>query len=284
MKLRKSAAAIIAPALALALSLATRPASAHIDLNEPPARFQDPLEDQKDGPCGAAGGRANETALVAGQIIQIQWDEPIEHESYFRLAFLEDGDAFPNPVAFDEFCDPDLDDWCIEDNIEDGEIEGSFTYEWVVPDITCDNCTLQLIQVMLDDDGLQEDDLYFDCADVTIAPEGGSTSASTSASAGGGAGDGGAPGVGGGGTGNADDGGGDGDGDGDADGDGPAATGAGGAAAATSTAAGEPLQPTTFPPDEGCAVEATGARSGLGAVAIAFGLAGLALARRRRSA
>ncbi len=271
-------------ALSMALTLASSVASAHIDLNNPPARFQDPLQDQKIGPCGAEGGRANVTDLVAGQTVELQWDETVQHDSYFRLAFLEDGDAFPNPEDFDAYCDPAESEWCIEDGILDDQIEGTFTYQWTVPEIECDNCTLQLIQVMYDDDGFQLNDLYFDCADVTVSIGGGTTAATTTSSGGdgGSTGDGGASGDGGSASGDGD-GNGDGDGSGDGDGNGK---GNGGASAvgATSTATGEPAEPTTFPADGGCTVTAAGVGAGSGALTLAAGIGILALGRRRRRA
>ncbi len=52
------------------------------------------------------------------------------------------------------------------------------TYEWEVtlPDVTCDNCTLQIIQVMTDgapihapyDPAMDSDDLYYQCIDLKL--------------------------------------------------------------------------------------------------------------------
>src|SRR5205809_601890 len=128
-----------AAALGVAVLFASALASAHIDLNEPPPRFDDPMLDQKDGPCGVAGApRGPATTLVPGQTYEVQWDETVQHESYFRLAFLADGDDFPIPLDFDAYCDPDIDDWCVADGIIDDQVAGSFSYQWTVPDIECD--------------------------------------------------------------------------------------------------------------------------------------------------
>jgi len=271
---------------ALAFVLGAPLASAHIDLTNPPPRHDDPLLDQKDGPCGVAGSErsANPTVLTPGQVITIEWSEPVEHESYFRLAFDAGGETFPLPVAFDDFCEAGV-DWCVEDNIEDGQVEGTFSYDWTVPEEPCDNCTLQLIQVMLDDDGLQENDFYYDCADLVILDPGGTTSASSTAASGGGgeegtggsasSGDGGAPSSGPSGPtgGNDDD---------DDDGD-DVGSGIGGASTATG---GEQLKPRVFPNEGGCAI-ARGSESswsgvlGLGAP-LALALGALVLRRRRR--
>src|SRR5690606_40817778 len=68
--------------------------------------------------------------------------------SHFRLALLLDGQAFPDPASQTDLCDPALDSWCIADGIEDDNNTngGTFEYTFTVPNVDCDNCTLQLIQ------------------------------------------------------------------------------------------------------------------------------------------
>lgn len=279
----------VASAAALAVLLAGPLASAHIDLNVPPARHDDPLEDQKDGPCGVAGSprSGNPTVLQPGDTVTVQWDETIDHDSHYRLAFLADGEEFPLPVAFDDFCDPAVDDWCVADELAD-VVDGSYEFDWVVPDTPCDNCTLQLIQVMYDGDGLQESDFYYDCADVVILDPDPSTSATTGAGGGGdgGAGDGGSATSGDGGGSSSDGPTGSGSGTGSNGPTGSDAAGAGGGAVA-STGSYNGAEPRVFPDEGGCSVAAPGAggRALLAApVAIALaalGLRGLRRARRR---
>src|SRR3712207_2181418 len=74
----------VASAAALVALLLASTASAPIDLNEPPARHDDPLEDQKAGPCGVAGSprSADPMVLQPGETVTIQWDETIDHDSH----------------------------------------------------------------------------------------------------------------------------------------------------------------------------------------------------------
>lgn len=276
----------VASAAALAILLAGPSASAHIDLNNPPARHDDPLEDQKDGPCGVAGSprSGDPTVLQPGQTLTITWDETIDHDSHYRLAFLTDGEDFPLPVAFDDFCDPAVDDWCVADELAD-VVDGSYEYEWVVPDTPCDNCTLQLIQVMYDGDGLQESDFYYDCADVVILDPDPSTSATSGAGGGGdgGAGDGGSATSGDGGGSSSD--GPTGSGSSSPSGGDDAAGAGGGAVASTGSYSG--AEPRVFPDEGGCSVAAPGATgrallaAPLAMAIAALGLRGLRRTRRR---
>ena len=270
----------VASAAALAVLLAGPLASAHIDLNVPPARHDDPLEDQKDGPCGLPGSprSADPTVLQPGETVTIQWDETIDHDSHYRLAFLADGEDFPLPAAFDDFCDPAVDDWCVADELAD-VVDGSYEFDWVVPDTPCDNCTLQLIQVMYDADGLQENDFYYDCADVVILDPDPSTSATTGAGGGGdgGAGDGGSS-SGDGGSSSGDGPTGSGSGSGSNGPTGSDAAGAGGGAVA-STGSYNGVEPRVFPDEGGCSVAAPGA-AGRALLAAPIGLALAALGLR----
>lgn len=140
------------------------PATAHIQLDEPTAR----ISDQKTGPCGAAGSTRgdNVTTFEAGQTIEIKWRETINHPGHYRISFDADGqDDFVDPAAFDDFnTAPSV----MLDNIADNN-GGSYTQTMTLPMEPCDNCTIQVVQVMTDKapygDG---NDLYYQCADIRI--------------------------------------------------------------------------------------------------------------------
>jgi hypothetical protein len=180
-------------ALSLVIPCFAGSALAHIRLDYPPARHTG-LNDVKDSPCGIIGSTrgANVTELEGGQELTVQWTETIHHPSHFRLALLLDGQGFPDPTSQSDLCDPAQDSWCIADGIEDNNTTngGTFEYTFTVPNVDCENCTLQLIQYMYQ----PSDPLYFSCADLVIVaqddglPDGsGGTSSTGGANASGGA-------------------------------------------------------------------------------------------------
>ena len=145
------------------LQIAT--AHADIQLAFPLQRYSD----QKNGPCGHANDTRSETINIfaPGEIITVSWDETVNHPGHFRIAFDDDGhDAFQDPLS-ENTCDttaPILAD-CIID-LPDG---GGTSYDITLPDIECENCTLQVIQVITDKlpfgDG---NDIYYQCADLAL--------------------------------------------------------------------------------------------------------------------
>ena len=145
------------------------PAAAHVQLKAPLQRSAD----LKYGPCGLRNGTRTENVctLRPGATILVVWDETIEHPGHFRISFDDDGhDDFVDPADFDDmYSDPSV----LLDGIADRQVQqGDRTYrqEVTLPDLECDNCTLQLIQVMTDKapygDG---NDLYYQCADLVLS-------------------------------------------------------------------------------------------------------------------
>jgi MYXO-CTERM domain-containing protein len=164
-------------------------AEAHLGLIEPESRYGTSV--LKDGPCGMTGGTrsTNVVTLAPGASLTIRWDEYVNHPGHYRIAFDDDGDDdFQAPpclsscdstsmvigVAPDDYTDPTV----LADGIPDmGGGEYSFTV--TLPDVECDNCTLQVIQVMTDKPPYTTpgNDLYFQCIDLVLtsggAPDGG---------------------------------------------------------------------------------------------------------------
>jgi uncharacterized protein (TIGR03382 family) len=147
-------------------------ASAHVALTEPPAR--DPRDYVKDGPCGRAGSSPEEVVatFVKGDTIMVRWDEFVPHPGHFRLSFSVEGDsAFVDPTDYDDFYPADN---VLLDDIEDPDGVGDHSVELTLPDVECDACVLQLIQVMTDKapwgpDGGNE--LYYQCADIRLVAD-----------------------------------------------------------------------------------------------------------------
>lgn len=142
------------------------PASAHIEMTYPPMRYSQ--VDIKDPPCGAVGnppGTNEPTVLQAGEMITITLDEFVDHGGHFRIAFSEDGtDQFVSPTGFDDFYnDPSV----LMDDIPDDQVGGVHEIDFVVPNVNCNPCTLQALQVM-SGGAFSEDSLYYNCADIVI--------------------------------------------------------------------------------------------------------------------
>jgi len=139
-------------------------AGAHASLRYPPPRS----DANKQGPCGVSGSTrgSNVTAFDPGATITVVWDETVDHPGHFRLSFDDDGNDFQNPRMPDDNFPTTL--------MEPIADKSGGRYEQVItlPSIECNNCTLQLIQVMTT--VVPYNSFYFQCADITLVPGGGS--------------------------------------------------------------------------------------------------------------
>lgn len=159
-------------------------ASAHVDMLDPPRRYG--LTDLKDGPCGIPFGAAGDVVATyeGGATIDIEITEYVEHPGHYRVALDVDGgdDNLGDPICLTN-CDDrrsadptfeDPEDVMVLGNFEDDPAEDQ-TLTVTLPDIACERCTLQIIQVMYDKRPytIGGDDNYYRCADIAI------TSAST---------------------------------------------------------------------------------------------------------
>jgi uncharacterized protein (TIGR03382 family) len=135
-------------------------ASAHITLTSPAPR----AEAQKIGPCGASGSARGTkvTAYRPGDTITVEWDETVDHPGHFRIAFDDDGnDSFRDPSRPDDGFAQTL-----VDQIQDRSGGGHYKQQVTLPNISCTNCTLQLIQVMTTT--VPYNSFYFQCADLML--------------------------------------------------------------------------------------------------------------------
>lgn len=144
-------------ALGFAMVGAASPAHAHIAMTSPTPR----TAEQKEGPCGLAGGSRGETVAVfePGETIVVRWTETVNHTSHYRIAFDSDGDDDLVPPADrdDLYNSPAV----LVDGIADA-VGGSYEQEVTLPDVECERCTLQLIQMMYGSGN------YFQCADIAL--------------------------------------------------------------------------------------------------------------------
>lgn len=164
---------------------------AHISMTSPTPRSVGmsagaPPQGQKDAPCGVAGSQHGEngvTVFAPGQTITVTWDEIIQHDSYYRISFDSDGDdGFTELMMLDAAGLSRADDTSVDMKnatevgldatgtgillfVDDGNMmTESFSVEVTLPDIECENCTLQLIQFMYG----RQDAYYHQCADLAL--------------------------------------------------------------------------------------------------------------------
>lgn len=185
--LRRQIPTATSAALALSLQLLATPSAAHIELQLPMNRYSNiKAGENKACPCGSGvtSRRCNDpaefsdtdrsldriTTFAPGDTITLRFDEYVGHSGRYRIAFDPDGaelNDFNQHILLDE---PDP-------TGKLGNIGQASTWEFQItlPDMTCDNCTLQLIQVM---DGNTEEPVldpstrggtYFQCADIVLA-------------------------------------------------------------------------------------------------------------------
>ncbi len=153
------------------------PAAAHITLMNPAARNTQ----QKKGPCGLAADQDMKGAPVAtylgGETITVVWEETVNHPSHYRISLDLDGqDDFVDPAAMDEFYSNDA---VLLDEIPD-KAGGIYEVQLELPDVSCETCTLQVIQVMYDKPPFPDgNDMYYQCADIIIEGSGVETTGTT---------------------------------------------------------------------------------------------------------
>jgi MYXO-CTERM domain-containing protein len=154
---------------------------------------------QKGSPCGPGNTRpfigddvqptpvsGAVTTYQAGQTVNVQWNETVYHPGYFRIALAHKKpsdvtmDDLPNPPLTDsDECDYDKSavPTTAHDNVlADGlfmvdDIAGmnrSLNQDVTLPDQPCDDCTLQVVQVM-EKHGASSC-FYFHCAEIKIVP------------------------------------------------------------------------------------------------------------------
>ena len=185
--------------------LVARSSAAHISLEKGSthkSRYGDAVI--KEAPCGMAGGTRGENIYTykEGEKVSVELVEYVSHPGYFRIAFDNDGDDdFVTPASIDPVdparpCPFNAVDKCGKsdfynndtvlpgmDNLEPhlaGDFGKKYTFEVEMPKVECDNCTLQILQVMEDTvhgaynltpsdpgDGSLPD-VYFTCIDLVL--------------------------------------------------------------------------------------------------------------------
>jgi len=141
-------------------------AEAHITQTFPGTR----TESQKQGPCGLTDSlRGPEQVFEPGETITVEWNETVEHPGHYRIAFDIDGEDFPLPNNPDDNFDVTLVDQIADRNVNGAD--RTYSQEITFPDVECENCTLQLIQIMTTN--IPYNSFYFQCADISLRAGGG---------------------------------------------------------------------------------------------------------------
>ena len=189
----------------LLLAVAVPSAKAHIDINQGGTHMsRTPGSGIKTAPCGVAGSQrgTNVYTYRPGATINISVKETISHPGYFRISFDDSGDddfTIPSGTS-GEFgncgsnpnCGEGKEDYCNHDTVLLDNLDPhpqmlpeQPTYTWSVtlPNVECENCTLQIIQMMNDfvqildahsEANYPDADIYYHCIDITLsndAPE-----------------------------------------------------------------------------------------------------------------
>ncbi len=165
-------------------------ADAHLQVTSQQSRYG---TSQKAGPCGLADGeRTTDKVYIAkpGTQFTLVWEETVDHNpAFYRINFDLDGvDDFVDPhIVNAAVCDAvdepanavdvcfdrnNIGPYMINDIPDDAAAVQNMLY--TLPDVECDNCTLQVVQVMLDKYPFVTpgNDLYYQCVDIILANDG----------------------------------------------------------------------------------------------------------------
>jgi uncharacterized protein (TIGR03382 family) len=167
---------------AVAVILAPALVAAHVRITSPTQR-SDALKQRH---CGATGSaRANVQTMRPGSVMHLVWDEYVPHPGWYRISFQQNGDTFEIPPASTGPSSLGASNYPTEDLTgQTDPISGSriiadriqhptLSMDVTLPDVECNNCTLQLIQMMIDKPdysiAVGSDDIYFACVDLVLS-------------------------------------------------------------------------------------------------------------------
>lgn len=144
-------------------------ADAHIEIVSHIDRFG--RDNQKQAPCGLANMSepgSNIYTYAPGATITIAWHEFVDHPGHYRIAFDDQGDDdFLTPSSATDLYNNSA---VLLDDIADLDGVHDYAVDVTLPDIECEQCTIQVIQVMTDKPPFGDgNDVYFHCIDVALA-------------------------------------------------------------------------------------------------------------------
>jgi hypothetical protein len=157
-----------------AVVLVAEPAASHVIISSHTTRHGS--GSIKLGPCGKLQSERGGVIHIfePGETIHLEWDEFISHPGYFRISFDEDGDDdFVDPANYNDFYTNDS--VLVDELFPHARPFNTSTYEFdlTLPNVECENCTIQLIQMMTDKPpyAVGTNDIYYNCLDVTLIPD-----------------------------------------------------------------------------------------------------------------
>lgn len=181
--------------LLVLLGLCTGSAPAHfaVDMSDTHVSRYGPGE-IKSAPCGRPDGERGDNVYTyaPGETVTLSWIEFVGHPGYYRIAFDPDGDdGFKDPASIipagrscavgepncgkDDYYNNDtvmVDDFGRHDDSPHGK---RYSVDVKLPDVECETCTLQIIQVMTeqskapyDPSAEGADDIYYQCIDLRL--------------------------------------------------------------------------------------------------------------------
>jgi len=159
--------------LLVAGAVLTLPATAraHIEITSHTTRHGP--NSQKRGPCGVEASPRGDTVYSYrhGETVTLEWYEFVDHPGHYRVAFDDEGDDdFVDPATAE---DRETNETVLLDGIPDEENVHNYSVDLELPDLTCENCTIQIVQVMTDKPPYGDgNDLYYHCIDVRLVADG----------------------------------------------------------------------------------------------------------------
>ncbi len=109
----------------------------------------------KVAPCDGVARTATAKMLASGSQVRVDWQETIQHPGYYEIYFSAAGDANFMKIA------------TIQDTQNlSNDLPHNFSATVTLPTGTCTDCTLQLVQVMTENN---PPTMYYSCADVQLA-------------------------------------------------------------------------------------------------------------------
>lgn len=107
----------------------------------------------KTGPCGLYP-KVAPAILKPGQAINVQWEETIHHPGRFEFYFSQAGDANFQLLK------------TVENTQNDTNVPHQYSTIVILPNVSCDACTFQMIQVMTENPAAPTN--YYSCADMQL--------------------------------------------------------------------------------------------------------------------
>jgi hypothetical protein len=109
----------------------------------------------KTGPCGGVPRTNSAKTFAPGETITLNWEETINHPGQFEFYF-----SLANDVNFT------LLKTVVDDKDSTTDLPHQYSTTLTLPNVSCDQCTLQMIQLMTDRNPPTR---YYSCSDIVLS-------------------------------------------------------------------------------------------------------------------